>query len=77
MRLLPDADDAGIRYADSVNASLTRMGIEYQAVYFNDFGKDVRDFLKDHTRDELIAYISSAWIGSVTAEYALQGEITI
>ena len=75
--LLPDADDAGIRYCDSVEASLTRMGIEYQTVYFNEFGKDIRDFLKDHTRDELIAKIDSPWLGSVMPVGALEGEITI
>ena len=75
--LLPDADDPGIRYCDSVSASLTRLGIEYQVAYFNEFGKDVRDFLKDHNRDELIEHMNSPWLGTLTPESALAGEITI
>jgi hypothetical protein len=69
--LLPDTDDPGIRYSDAVEASLTRTGVEFETIYFNDYGNDFRDFLKDHGSDELVTFIGSPWLRSPTLSCSL------
>jgi 5S rRNA maturation endonuclease (ribonuclease M5) len=59
--LLPDADEAGDRYAEAVQASLDRAGIEHQTVYFAGF-KDVRGFLEHSNAADLVAHIDSEWL---------------
>ena len=46
--ILPDSDEPGTRYAEAVQASLERAGIEYETVYL-DGCKDVRVFLARNT----------------------------
>ena len=61
--LLPDTDDPGIRYGDAVEASLERAGIESRTVYFNEYGKDFREFLKCHPNpDDFVNFIGSPWL---------------
>jgi DNA-binding MarR family transcriptional regulator len=60
--LMPDADDAGARYAADVIRSLEQEGIEHRLVSFADVGcKDVTDFLQRHPVENLIARIDTAW----------------
>ncbi len=60
--ILPDADVPGQRYSSSVQASLQRAEIEYSVVDFGKYGNDFRDFLEDHTLEELLAFIGSPWV---------------
>ena len=62
--ILPDSDEAGRRYATSVQDSLSRAGIQYAAVDFSAYGNDVRDFIADHSSDDLREFIDSPWLGA-------------
>ena len=62
MLVLPDGDVPGQRYSSSVQASLQRAEIEYSVVDFGKYGNDFRDFLKDHTLEELLTFIGSPWV---------------
>jgi hypothetical protein len=44
---------------------LSRLRIAHQAIYFSEFGKDVRDFLAqcgENAAEELVQYIQSPWL---------------
>jgi hypothetical protein len=41
---------------------LERAGIEYSTVYFNEYGKDFRDFLKNHNSDDFVGFIGTPWL---------------
>lgn len=69
--LLPDADEPGQRYSSRVQAPLHKAEIECSVVEFGDYGNDFRDFLKDHSRDELVAFIGSPWLGCPTLSCSL------
>jgi len=62
--LMPDADEAGAKFAASVKASLEAEDIEYRVVSFDDVGaKDVTDFLEaGHTVEELAQRIGTDWV---------------
>ena len=61
--LMPDADEAGAKFAASVQASLEAEDIEYRVVSFEDVGaKDVTDFLAGHTAEELAQRIGMDWV---------------
>jgi len=60
--VFPDSDEPGQRYGQMVTGSLTSAGIETCSVDFSSYGNDVRDFLKDHSRDELLEHINSPWL---------------
>jgi hypothetical protein len=62
--LMPDADEAGAKFAADVKASLHAEGIEYRVVSFEDVGaKDVTDFLEaGHTAEELAQRIGTDWV---------------
>jgi putative DNA primase/helicase len=62
--VLRDSDEPGERYANAVSASLTHACIEHNVIEFEDFGNDVRDYLKDHSATELVEYIGSAWLAT-------------
>jgi 5S rRNA maturation endonuclease (ribonuclease M5) len=61
--LMPDADEAGARFAASVKASLDAEGIEYHVVSFSGTGaKDVTDYLAEHTVEQLVRHIGVDWV---------------
>jgi hypothetical protein len=59
--LLPDTDEAGIKYAEAIQASLGRAGIEHETVYLDGY-KDVRRFLEYNTPQALAERIGNDWI---------------
>ena len=61
--ILPDSDEAGDKYQESVAASLSKSGILFQSADFTSYGNDVRDYLKDHTVEQLIGFIDDfGWL---------------
>ena len=62
--VLPDSDQPGQRFCQAVEASLQKAGIEFRTVNFSEYGNDVRDFLKDHTAEDLSEFIGSDWVVS-------------
>lgn len=61
--LMPDADEAGARFAEAVKKSLEAEGIEYREVGFADAGaKDVTEFLESHSVEELVRRIGTDWV---------------
>lgn len=62
--LMPDADEAGAKFAAAIQASLNSRGIEYRIVTFDNAGaKDVSDFLANGgTKEELIQRIGIDWV---------------
>ncbi len=59
---LPDSDDPGQQYAENVQATLTRAGIEYSLVDFSDYGNDFREFLEVNTPETFVDYIGMPWL---------------
>lgn len=59
-----DSDEPGDRYCTAIEDSLSRVGIDYTVVGFDEFGNDVRAFLKDRSVGELVSYIDSPWLPS-------------
>jgi CHC2 zinc finger len=68
--LLPDSDEGGQEYAAKVRASLIRSGVEHKVADFRDYGNDVRDFLKEHTAEDL-----ADMVGLTTRQAAAVGSI--
>ena len=60
--LLPDTDEPGLRYSADVQASLQRVGIEFQVVDFADHGNDFREYLTTHGIVELLRFINCDWL---------------
>ena len=60
--VFPDSDEPGQRYGQMVTGSLTSAGIENCSVDFSSYGNDVRDFVMDHSTDELLEHINSPWL---------------
>ena len=60
--VFPDTDEPGQRYAQAISASFVRAGIEHRTVDFAPFGNDVRDFLREHTKEELVEYAKCEWL---------------
>jgi hypothetical protein len=63
--LLPDSDEPGSEYCEKIADSLSRLGIEFQIVRFDEYGIDVRDFLEQHPSDpamELVEYMQCPWL---------------
>lgn len=61
--ILPDDDEAGKRYADSIEESLKAEGIECRRVSFAGTGaKDVTEYLEEHTIEDLVRLIGVDWI---------------
>jgi hypothetical protein len=61
--LMPDADDAGARFAAAVQQSLDADGIGYRIVTFGDAGaKDVTDFLAENRVEDLVRRIGIDWV---------------
>jgi 5S rRNA maturation endonuclease (ribonuclease M5) len=62
--ILPDDDEAGKAYADSVEESLKAQNIEYRRVSFEGTGcKDVSEFVAKRTTEELVRLIGVDWVG--------------
>jgi 5S rRNA maturation endonuclease (ribonuclease M5) len=60
--VLPDADEPGRKYRDAMTASFDAAGIAYRVVEFGDgLGKDVSEFLADHSAEELVERIGTDW----------------
>ena len=60
--LMPDADTAGAKFAESIKASLDAEKIRYRVVTFQDAGaKDVTEFMENHTSEELLSRIGPDW----------------
>ena len=57
-----DSDEKGQRYADTVAGSLKHAGIPVDVVEFSRYGKDVRDFMRNHNLEELVDYVGSDWL---------------
>jgi 5S rRNA maturation endonuclease (ribonuclease M5)/biotin operon repressor len=52
--ILPDDDDAGIKYADAIEESLKAEKIEYHRVSFSGTGaKDVTEYMEKHSTEDL------------------------
>jgi hypothetical protein len=60
--VFPDSDEPGERYCNVIENSLSRAGIEYKVVGFDEFGNDVRAFLDGHSEGALISYVDSPWL---------------
>ena len=62
--VMPDADEAGQKYAKQVVESLKKLNIEHRVITFNDVGaKDVSEFLDSgHTNDEILERIGADWV---------------
>ena len=63
--VMPDADEAGQKYAKQVVESLKKLNIEHRVITFNDVGaKDVSEFLDSgHTNDEILERTPGAdWV---------------
>lgn len=77
--LLPDCDDPGITYSDSVEASLQRVGIEFNTVYFNEFGNDFRCYLETFGKESFVRYLDCPWVAlsPVLPAFIGTGEISI
>jgi hypothetical protein len=43
-------------------------------VDFSSYGNDVRDFLKDHSTDELLEYINSPWLEAPRTQEVSTGD---
>lgn len=64
--LMPDADEAGRRYADAAKASLDAEHIEYREVSFGGTGvKDVSEYLEKHTVESLADLIGRDWVNTI------------
>ena len=60
--ILPDADEAGKRYADKIAKSLAKRGVTHKLVSFTDtLAKDVTDYLRDYSVSELLEHIGENW----------------
>ena len=64
--ILPDSDEPGDRYLTALTASFQKASVEFESASFEQFGNDVRDFLKNHDAAELLEHIDSEWL--ITAE---------
>jgi DNA primase len=63
--VMPDSDDAGLKYKEEVVASLEMMQIQYCVVTFDGF-KDVSEYLEaGHTETELAQRIAEEWTNTV------------
>lgn len=61
--VMPDSDKAGQVYAAQIKESLTKRGIEFRAVKFEGPDiKDISDFIKTHTVEEVINHIGGDWV---------------
>jgi 5S rRNA maturation endonuclease (ribonuclease M5) len=70
--LLPDADEAGARFAEAVQQSLRQRGIEFRVVRFDDAGaKDVTDYLTaGGTAEQVIQRLGEDWVRSLRPEHS-------
>jgi 5S rRNA maturation endonuclease (ribonuclease M5) len=74
--VMPDSDEAGAGYRDSIIASLQSAGVPHRVVEFGHDGcKDVSDFLKKHSVDELAERIGTEWVKPL--EMMPDGEIRV
>ena len=69
---LPDADEPGCRYRESVEASLKRVGIEYTTASFDEFGNDFRAFLETSSIEDLVGFIGCPWLAIPQVETEIQ-----
>lgn len=69
--IFPDSDEPGERYCTAIEDSLSRAGIDYKVVGFDEFGNDVRDFLEDRSVGELISYVDSPWLSPPLPEITI------
>jgi DNA primase len=70
--LMPDADEAGERFAEAVGASLDAEDIKYRVVSFADVGcKDVSHFLETHSVRELVQRIGHDLIALPTGQWKI------
>jgi hypothetical protein len=61
--VMPDADEAGKRYRDTVVESLAKRGIEYRVVTFEDAGcKDLSEFTATHSTSEVAERAGTDWV---------------
>jgi hypothetical protein len=64
--VMPDADEAGLHWTETVTPSLAAEGIEYRVVSFADAGcKDLTEFMANHTVQELIVRCGDDWLRSL------------
>ena len=75
--LMPDADAAGAKFAESVKASLEAERIKYRVVTFDDVGaKDVSEFMENHTAEDLLNRISPDWVEMPDGQYLEEGRVS-
>ncbi len=61
--ILPDDDEAGRGYADSIEESLKAENIEYRRISFEGTGSnDVSEFMAKHTTEDLVRLIGVDWV---------------
>jgi hypothetical protein len=59
--LLPDTDEAGMRYAERIQASLDHAGIQHKTVYLDGY-KNVREFLERNPPQALVTMVGCDWL---------------
>jgi 5S rRNA maturation endonuclease (ribonuclease M5) len=73
--ILPDNDEAGAGYAESVQLSLEAEGIEHRIVSFEGTSaKDVSEFLETYSRADLVRLIGTDWVYSPDGHISVDGE---
>jgi len=61
--ILPDSDSQGDKYREAIAASLSNVGIPFQTADFTEYGNDLRDYLREHTVEQLIGFIDElGWL---------------
>jgi hypothetical protein len=61
--VMPDADEPGSHWKETVTPSLVAEGVEYRVVSFADAGcKDLTEFMANHTVKELIGRCGVDWL---------------
>lgn len=74
--VLPDSDEPGERYLNTVTASFRKASVEFETATFEQYGNDVRDFLKDHDTAQLLEHISCEWL-ITAAQYRAREAATV